>query len=164
MKFHSGSLGTRKRQNITGNTADDSTKTELKTGLEYTGGMECGGVRRRNAGEGNEWKNTRNRARLTKEMQSKCGGKADWWGAEENRTETKQCKRHHKGFEKAQNRNKMKLKWQEHYRDTSKLHADFMVSRVTTHGLSKAPCFYFPSCHLSMWLKARYGRQLIQDV
>ena len=47
MKFYSGSRDTRNRQNIMGNTADDSTKTELKTGLEYTGGMECGGVRRR---------------------------------------------------------------------------------------------------------------------
>lgn len=44
-------------------------------------------------------------AGLTKEMQSKCGGKADWRGAEENRTETKQCKRHRKDLEKAQNRN-----------------------------------------------------------
>lgn len=46
-----------------------------KVWTKITRGCGGGGVWRRNSAEGNEWKNTRNRAELMKEMQCRCEGK-----------------------------------------------------------------------------------------
>lgn len=73
-------------------------------------GWGAGGVRRRNAGEGNQWKNREtegadklgnawNRPRLMKKMQCRCGGKANGksrWGKKYTGKEAKTTRKHTK--------------------------------------------------------------------
>lgn len=78
--------------NLTGKFHKDWTKiqTMIHTNLMRICG--AGGVRRRHTGEGNEWKNSRNPAGLTKVMQRRCRGRTAWDGA----VEVNWAKRQHK--------------------------------------------------------------------
>lgn len=54
----------------------DWTKIQTMIHTNQTRGCRAGGVRRRNTGEGNGWKNSRSTAGLTKVMCCRCGGRA----------------------------------------------------------------------------------------